>query len=747
VTVSYTCSGAARERQLTVTGTGHVRRGELDVAATFSVGEADWSLPPPGNRVERALRIENDGDAPMTITAALIDDAGGVFSLPTGGAVGSIPGPSNRNLTIRAVLTAEGTFTGSLRVDADYGGGHGDSRTVTLTARGHRPVPELFLHTGEIDYGEVERDYSFRQAVKVENRGDAELRFTIRLQDPADPDVGEFTLDLGAKTIPAGPGPTAWFEMTFHPTSNGPKEIVLVVDGTNEPTPTTHTVRLHGAGTDPVPLSTMMVVDRSGSMDGAAGAVRKIEAARDAGVLYTEIIRDAWDWMGITRYNQSSATPVALGAVSGNRAALVSLLNDIGGALLPDGTTGIGGAIERASGEFAGSPAANAQAMILLTDGKENEIPWIAEVMPDVRAAYPNLHIFAVGIGDPVETAPFAIEGVELSKLQAIAEDTDALFRVVRAIEGDDRYALEAFYFKAFAKAAGRQLALDPMYTVPLTSALVPVASVEIVTCDRDADFLVLSELFRVPELADRLALRDPTGQIITPAATVGGIAVHVKAGAYWRLLRVKFPERSRSNTYAGTWTLLFQGLRAETTTLGGRLAAMQAAKQFQVALLAGVGSDYRLQAQVTPGEVLVGQPLHVSARTTEAWWPRPADSVTATITTPGGSHATVSLFDDGLHGDGAAGDATFGADFTGAVKGYYEIVVRSRGTTERGENVVREAQLSKYVGRALPDRPPAGACLPCWLLRLLLALGLLLLCAILVWLFYCCRRLKASAG
>ncbi len=72
-------------------------------------------------------------------------------------------------------------------------------------------------------------------------------------------------------------------------------------------------------------------------------------------------------------------------------------------------------------------------------------------------------------------------------------------------------------------------------------------------------------------------------------------------------------------------------------------------------------------------------------------------------------------------------------------------MLVRSQGTTERGENVSREQQPTKYVGKALPDQPSGGACLPYWLVRLALVFMFLLLFLILFWLVLCCRRMRSS--
>lgn len=748
ITVNYTCNSTSYNRQVVVSGTAHVPKGQLSVNSVLNLGEADWTLPYPGNMTESNLTVNNIGDAPMNVTLTVTNDAGGVFLLPNGGNIGNVNGSSSSNKLVRAIVTAETNYSGTLRVDATYTGGGGDVIFVELRARGHHPVPILNLLTAEIDYGEVEAGYSFHQAVFVTNDGDATLTFDISLQDPTDPDVSEFNFDIGHKTIPQGE--TRYYEMTFHPASSDPdKEIFLVISNTNEePLSTSHTVRLHGSGTDPIPLSTMLIIDRSASMSAAAGDAVKIEAARDAGILYTELIEDNWDCLGITKFNASASTPVPLDSISINKANAQTVLSDIGsgGELYPTGSTGIGGAMEEAANQFTANPAGNSMAMIVLTDGKENEVPWISYAMPGIQATYPDLKIFCVGIGDPIETCSGCLDGVEASKLQRIADDTDALFRVIQSISGEHRYDLEAFYFKAFTKATGRQLALDPMYFMSLTTSLQFVAGVNIVECDRDAYFLIVSDLFRIPDLHSHIYLEDPTGQIIEAGSAIGGISAHVKSWNNCKLIKVKFPAREISHFYSGYWKLFIQPVSEEDIPyLNKFVSSFQAyGGNVPLAFMASVGSDYRLEANLTPGEVLLGQPVHIMAKTTEAWWPIAGATVTAKVTRPNGSIVIVNVFDDGMHDDDLADDGTFGVDFTNtSIKGYYDFFITSQGMTERGETVTREVTLGKYIGVKLPDKPAEEECIPCWLLRLLIIIILLMLVIIIYLIIRCCCRYK----
>lgn len=742
ITVNYTCNGGSNSKNKAVSGTAHVPTGHLSVPAVFDVGSADWSVAP--YFVERNLNINNSGDAPMSVTAMITNNGGGVFTLPSGGNVGSISGPGNRNLLIRATVASETTYTGQLQVTANYSGGTSDTQNIELQARGHHPVPILTILNNEINYREVEIDYSFHQSLGIANDGDAPLSFTIGLQDPADADLSQFTLDTGSKNIPVSaslpPHEVRYYQMTFHPSDTGSKEIFLLVHNANDATFTSATVRLYGSGITPVPLSTMMVLDRSLSMDGMAGDTRKIEALRDAGVLYSELARDAWDWLGVTKYNNTYSTPVNLASIASNRAAVQALCNDISGELLPAGATSIGGGMETAAADYGLAPAINAKSMIVFTDGKENTEPMIAGVKTTIINNHPTLKIFCVGIGNDLTTDPYAIEGINVPAMQDLSEPTGGICRVFQSISGENRYALEAFYFKSFAIATGRQMALDPIYYVPLATMLQEVSNVAIVSCDRDADFLVISELFKLSGMALQIYLQSPSGQIMEAGAAVGGIPVHVKRWGNCMLVRVKFPPRDQSDEYCGNWKVF---LKPVSTGDIRKMLTNMAAKTggtVPIAFMASVGSDYRLEVSVTGGEVLVGQPLQIAAKTTEAWWPIPGAKISVTVTKPNGVKLVKDLFDDGLHGDGDNNDATFGLAFSETnIRGNYEFLFRSLGKTERGEDVVREAFLTKYIGSRTPETP--RPCIPCWLLRLILFLITLLLLFILFVLIRCCYR------
>lgn len=76
------------------------------------------------------------------------------------------------------------------------------------------------------------------------------------------------------------------------------------------------------------------------------------------------------------------------------------------------------------------------------------------------------------------------------------------------------------------------------------------------------------------------------------------------------------------------------------------------------------------------------GQPLVLSAQVLHSTTPLPGGSVTVRIARPDGSERSLTLYDDGAHGDGAAGDATFANTYTDTNQGgFYGLVATAAGT------------------------------------------------------------------
>jgi Mg-chelatase subunit ChlD len=669
----------------------------------------------PGSSDTKSLSISIDPPPPLSITTSNLPDGllGNIYDI-TLQAIGGLPPYTwsllSGDLPLGLTLSSAGQISGipasngiyDFTVQVEDSQSPGTLNTKMLSIKINTPEPILNLITQDIDYGEVEVEYRFRKAIKIKNEGNAVLNFWLTVIDSADPDEDQFDFNLNEPLgFTVGIGETEYIDVAFAPTEERESNIDLFIynaniDGWSDKPVSERTIHLHGIGVPPIPLSTMMVIDRSGSMSGRVGEDRKIEAASIAGIRYTLLLHDDYDWFGITRYNQTSETIVDLAPISDNKIEAQEKLLDIEGVLGPAGSTCIGCGMVTASEQYDMNQSAPSdhQAMIVLTDGKENVHPYIQEVKEDIKNTYENLQIFCVGIGDPIETGEYGNEGIESSKLQIIADEFDGLYKIIQTLNEEHIYDLESFYFKVFAKAKGHQIVHDPTYWVYPSNQLYEIAEVNIAECDRMADFFIISERM---DYMGNIKLQDPTGAIINPSSTVGSVGVHIKDWENTRLIRIKFPPRSESDSYSGPWKLLLKPIQ-ENKSLVIANPVVGVTKRFRVAFMAAVGSDYRMKASVTMGRISVNQAIHLGAELTEAWWPAPNGIVSVDITCPDGAIIHHVLHDDGYHSDGLAGDAQFGVDFTAHQKGYYEFLFRGIGQTERGETIFREEQLVKYV-------------------------------------------------
>lgn len=157
-----------------------------------------------------------------------------------------------------------------------------------------------------------------------------------------------------------------------------------------------------------------------------------------------------------------------------------------------------------------------------------------------------------------------------------------------------------------------------------------------------------------------------------------------------------------------------------------------------------GAGSNFRLQAFVTPGTVHVGEPILLTAMLAEAGLPVTGSAVTVRAESPSGSVWNVTLHDDGAHQDAQADDGEYAQPFAyTAEEGSYEFTFRAVGYSRDGEPVMREAVRAKYVEGREPIHPDeckgggADALRACctrhsWLLAL--AIVLLALIALRLW-------------
>jgi hypothetical protein len=389
-------------------------------------------------------------------------------------------------------------------------------------------------------------------------------------------------------------------------------------------------------------------------------------------------------------------------------------------------------------------PTERKQTMILLTDGLENEDPRVGTVLPTINADHPNLKIYSIGLGrtsPPPEVSP--------TTLQAITNVTNGYHQVSADLSGVNRFQLESFYFKIFANATGMSLVVDPTTPVQVNGTTpVIVNRARIVSSDRSVTFMVLDD----PTLRGfyDLQIVTPSGQVVTPATTDGGIAVQRQRRYNYDLYKVIFPDETLAAGYVGEWLLRLvpngrwsdgtvrtaldcspqigfhapvpptlppfafgfaaQSLRKPDTPCRRLEQRTDPINPFQglvpVGFGAAVNSDFRMDVRVQPSHFLPTADVRLTATLIDRRAPSLDGEIFVDVTTPGNNLlAGIRLFDDGTHGDDVAGDGTWTTHFIQtAESGSYRFFFHALGRNGRGEVAPREE--TRYLTLAPLGRP-----------------------------------------
>ena len=556
----------------------------------------------------------------------------------------------------------------------------------------------------------------------MHNDGDAGLTVSVELTTPAnDPDLDHWDETEEIADFAIAPGdPPLVLRQVYKPEALGDHDIAMRVTGTDAAMPTLD-VSLVGEGVSPRPIDTTLVLDRSGSMDDLAGDRRKIEALRDAAMLYADLLREdvggtgTGDGLGLVKYNQANGvhfplTIIGPGTADSIAAGPLSLSAITDPAqLAPSGTTGIGGAMQTGADELGAPDPDRGQVLVVLTDGKENEAPFIDAAIADLQANHAEVQTYAVGLGFDIEPA----------KLQAITNMGDEGYhQVVSTLSEVTLFDLETFYFKIFSSAAGMDLVTDPTHVVDLSSNdAVVIDRATVISSDRSATFLVMED----PQMRGLYELEfvSPGGQVVSAGTVIGGVAVQERVRNTYRILRIVFPEPDQASDHLGDWLLrvrpngnwspsVARNIQAESRFGYGGKAIQPTRGTVPIGFAGAVSSDYRLEVDVTASSYLPGAELRLTAALTDRGWPAANGGVEVDVTSPSGTLGTVRLHDDGAHGDGATGDAVWSAPFAQTAEaGVYRLLFRARGTNERGELAPRLAE--RFVTLAQLEPTPDG--------------------------------------
>jgi len=609
--------------------------------------------------------------------------------------------------------------TGTLTINHNITGVPAETVDLTGTVIAATRILNL-TPSSPLNFSKVGVYYKLTKAITVSNNGNSPLTVsTIGSTNPT------YLLNVTTSITLPQTG-SKEIEVTFAPTTanqeNG--QLTITSDATNAPAP----YQLSGEGVTPPLVDAFLVLDGSGSMTETTDAgLTKMDRLISAAKLFIDLTRDGQgDKLGIVRFDHPTVTYVS-NLVPVTTSSKQTMKNAVE-LLQPGGWTSIGNGLECAFNDLTNTGLSTAphRVVLLLSDGKENRALFVdpANGTPTVTLpTSPTIERYTVGLG--------LAQNMNTGLLSNLAFNSTNPSKGYFHLTSSNWYTLHKYFVSVLSDTFDQYVVQDPVWAVR-TGDLITLP-VTIVKSDKKATFVVY---WTHPDSSVTVTLVAPDDTTITPT-NAQSLGVHYGAGALYAFYEVSFLPSSPWAGRNGQWTL---------TVEGTQIPASLGTEQLSVSVIAP--SDLAFRASLDKGVYSTGETITLRAELLEQGLPIPADSVTVTIAKPDagignllsetklvrtGRHmtlpldadsiynakyrkvaelqemaenplidygdTTVTLYDDGVHHDGAAGDGVWGntyADTT--VEGVYTFSFKALATSQSGELATREKTLSTTV-------------------------------------------------
>jgi hypothetical protein len=370
----------------------------------------------------------------------------------------------------------------------------------------------------------------------------------------------------------------------------------------------------------------------------------------------------------------------------------------------PSGSTSIGSGLEAAVEVLADSATGqgpfDTEAVLVLSDGKENRQPFIRDVDSLITA-----DTFAVGIGIPAE--------LNVEALSALTEGLDGYLVMTGAPDNDQETRLKKYFLQILASVSNAEVVLDPHGEVRDGK---PHGRVAFLLADSDygADILVLSPY---PQGLD-ITLVAPDGQRVRPGDLPGSAWARFvsRAGVCYFRLSLPLATRGLRPAHAGKWMVEISLNDKGTSYLNPekppnrgpqRNAVRRRALPYDV--IVHVYSMLRLRAALQPALAAVGSRLRLNAMLTEFDAPLLRSArVFAEISRSDGVTSRIPL--------AYSGEGRYACEVTVELCGLHTVRFRAQGRTARGWDFTREQTRTFAVNKTGHDpkdeptrEPPMG--------------------------------------
>ncbi|MGQ9828818.1 MAG: VWA domain-containing protein, partial [Roseiflexus sp.] len=383
------------------------------------------------------------------------------------------------------------------------------------------------------------------------------------------------------------------------------------------------------------------------------------------------------------------------------------------GTLTPLGGTSIGGGLQRSQQLLSTGASDRRRAIVLLSDGQENTAPYVSDVLPQIRASQITVH--TIGLGTDADQQLLLSIAAQTGGTYNYAPRPDQLAGIYNTISG---------------AVSNRQTLITTNGTIAIGTTVT-----NDVTIDSSVSEATFWSSWTNPGAGVTFSLQTPGGVTIDAASAATSDDIDYVSGSTYAYYRVRAPTLT-----PGVWRILLSRAAASSATIIDEpaVAASGPPVERPAAGLVETVNDVTPDLPPDPAEHVVeaepvAQPAatgdepfvaRVLARanltmgfylgkithlTTEPMTcivtladnaPVTGATVLLRVTLPGQPNAlNLPLYDDGRHGDGAAGDGVYATTFIGPfTPGTATFSVVASGQSSVGEPFIRQGELSTYV-------------------------------------------------
>ncbi|MDB4584155.1 M64 family metallo-endopeptidase, partial [Draconibacterium sp.] len=520
-----------------------------DPELAADVTELDFGSIGTGASRTQDFDINNLGVVDVTGISITIDNANYSFVINPAGTTLASAATAVVSVTLGPVITV-GSQNGTLTISSND-----DDIIINLVGTICSASPALEVlppHGSTLDFGDVTQGLTMYRSIEIRNNKagcPGPLRVVL------DPPTGNFTYAPGTVLdfiLPAAgvaedyTSQIVYVSFTASTSTIGAETGSLIVLTPDNPPIAPVIIDLQGNVIPEVTVDTVLVIDRSGSMQDPTGEAsnRKIDHAIYAGDLYADLMKEN-DKAAVVRFNTSAneliglttAGPLETGTGRNDVKDSIDISN-----LNPSGGTSVGAGIIKAS-DILDSSTADAKAIIVLTDARENSNPSIATANTTVSGKSPQQRVFAVGLG---------LNQLE-SNLELMASLTNGYTMITPDLAGSKEFLLQKMYVQIISDVNDAAFIKDP-YRI-LYQGQKQFTEIQISELETSVDFIVCYRPTSIFPKYTKIWLEAPDGTILDKddATTHPNLsATQQKAHLIFRLSLPAFPAKPQA--HLGTW-------------------------------------------------------------------------------------------------------------------------------------------------------------------------------------------------